>query len=423
MIKRPCFRFYWITGLWLLSLLGVGAATPDSFTWRLPIEGTIETGAWYRVAVPAAVYAGSHRHPNDIRIFDAEGRSWPFMRIPRPVSKAQVRAHTIVNQAWTEQAGLPYLRMDLHLDHPPAAARRRHHEIVIETSDHNFIRRVDILGSEDTRSWAHLGAGYLIDSQRPRRMQEQIIHYPLSDYPYLQVRIFANARNMHERFTVRHIQVRYRGDKPEPGRVVPHERLPVSPRDHEDGAQVFVLDLGYEQHPAHQLRIDRPATDHVRRVVVYGRNQVNESWRMVGSGHILQIGDHRRDVIQLNSRNRYLKCVLYDFDDPPLEVVGFAVTTHADFLLLNPLGASAYLYFGHPDIAAPRFDIDERRPESVTDHAPLLAVGAVEANPLYRRAGLGPLGPVLATLAIALTSLLVIAVIVRMMKQQLNARP
>ena len=46
-----------------------------------------------------------------------------------------------------------------------AGTRPRHDRISVNTGGAPYLRRVEVLGSDDGASWAHLAAGYLIDQK------------------------------------------------------------------------------------------------------------------------------------------------------------------------------------------------------------------------------------------------------------------
>ena len=68
-------------------------------------------------------------------------------------------------------------------------------------------------GSENQSDWGLLGAGYLVDHSRVR-VCNKTLQYPVSTFPFLQVRVYPNARNASEPLSVSGLAIANTVEKP-----------------------------------------------------------------------------------------------------------------------------------------------------------------------------------------------------------------
>jgi hypothetical protein len=397
----------------------VRGASRSDFEWMRPIHGPLSVGRIYSLEIPPDVFARSRQFPDDLRIMDESDQQWPFFLEALP-SRTVIRNldAVISNQAWIEGPD-KYLRIDFNVS--PASSespRPRHNQVQLETSGHDFIRRVEVFGSENQSTWALLGRGYLLRVEHPRRMVEEVIQYAWSDYPFVHVKIYPHARNALESFTLHQATLQaVTGNEPV-NRPVAHQRREPAKTDKNPEAQVWVLDLAYEKMPVRSLRLVAAGGDYVRRVVVSARDREEETWRFAGAGDIHRIGTSSKDEVPLNGSGRFLKCEVYHYDDPPLEPDVIEVLAAPRRLILEPAtDRPAALLYGGLYVEAPRYDLESRTGMEASSNGLPAALGEPVRNPFYRKTGYGPWGPWLAGIAVGLASVVVLWVVVRMFKR------
>ena len=161
----------------LLCLSGVHGDAPRDFAWRIPLSGDPEARAYYRIPLPREVRAKAMHFPRDLRIFDENGNNWAFFQersVQEGTTPETVPAQTR-NQLLVEGPG-GYRQVDLHL----SGDRPVHTRVHIQTDGSDFVRRVEILGSDDQETWGLMAMGYLIHANRPQTLRETTIRYPAS---------------------------------------------------------------------------------------------------------------------------------------------------------------------------------------------------------------------------------------------------
>jgi hypothetical protein len=316
-----------------------------------------------------------------------------------------------------------YLRQDLHLlqDEGRRGQRPRHDRISLNTSGGNFIRRVEVYGSENQYDWAKLGVGYLIDQEQGQKVFSRTVIYSTSDFPFLQVRIYPNARDATEDLSLLSASVTFgqytdgetdsqalrMSDSP------PGERIP-------DGATAVILDMGARNRPVSRLILQPEArAEFVRPVKVYGRNYESNTWRWVADGSIHQVETQRRISIDLNEvPYRYFKAEIYNYDDKPIAISSAAAECVPRYLVFEAGEGQAFVYSGS-SLGPPKYDLQRRTDADRIKALKKVRLGDPEPNPnRIPPRWIESWGRVLSIAAVGAVSALVIAVILSMVRRQ-----
>lgn len=425
MIRRAAVLLA-IVGAGFTALADTGDTLRAGFVWRQRLEGAFEPDHLCRVMVPGEVFDGCRVFPDDLRILDDQDQQWPFyVWIPAPktvMENVPVRLVNASEIARPERC----LRQDMEV-RPDArtGARREHNGVVVHTSGGDFLRRVEVLGSEDGSRWWDLGKGYLVDHRQGAEVQNRVIRYPTSTYPLLQVRVYPDARNASETFALRSVSPIRTVETAGQLEDVPLRMIEPAEDDRKDGCQVLVVDTGAGGRPVERLVVGSDEREYARAVNLYGRNAETNAWRWAASAEIHRLGEDVSETLMLERvAYRFLKLEIYHYDDPPLPhptVLARAVPRYLVFEA-GP-GRRAEVYYGSERIGAPRYDLRRRATETAAAAAPVAALGPRERNTLFKTSWLSRYGSWLAAIVVALVSALVIRVIVGMLKRQPVAGP
>ena len=396
------------------------AAAPRDFENVAPIQGELEQGEFYRIRIPGEVYAHCHDFPDDIRIFDVDGRQLPFfLWRSSDFDRTDEIETNLLNRSRAE-GDIGYWRQDLRVEPRSDGVRPRHNRLIVQSTGREFIRRVEVFGSEQGEDWSLLADGFLVRMRRPTAIDNHTINYPESDFPRIQLRVYPSAMEALETFEIQRIELARSTRADIVYDWVSVTEIEPLPRDLNEDAQVIVLDAGYRRVPIEKLIFDVEQTEYARAVRVHGRNSQGDDWRHLVSAEIHSLsGSPSNEVSFRGSRNRYLKVEVYHYDDQPLSLRGIRAAGSARNLVFEACSTNApALYYGSGFARPPRYDLRRRLADvDIAGLAPIV-LGESTANSAYRPHGFGRWGPWLAGILVAIASLAVVAVIVDMIKRQ-----
>lgn len=390
----------------------------QDFQWEMPLLRTYESGATYSLTIPNEVFDGAEKFPDDIRIIDASGTLWPFFVLePQTDSQFEPRELKRLNESWVE-GDRPYLRVELEVLGEPAP----HNRLRLHTAGSNFVRRVEILGSNDRESWGQVGTGYLIDHQSPSHVRNVELDYTRSDFRYVQCRIFPNARKANEEVKLRSVEV---GTwvRPTAGWLTAPLEI-VSKTDQskpgsEKEFQTLECDAGFYNLPLERIRLEIPPGEFARSVRISGRNDSGDAWQVVSNNEIHRLGSSEKTTVGIRGNYRFWKIDLYHFDDPPLKVNQVEAQSRRWSLFFEAKSEErASLYFGAAGVEAATFDLKQRRQDQGTVRGVAqAALSSRQENPEFAEHPSKELTPWVARIAVVLVSLLVLWIVVGMLRR------
>ena len=396
----------------------------DSFPRRLPVDGVWTTRALCRLEVPLAVFDGSPSFPEGVRLFQPDGQSCPFFVLtPAPRESVANLGTRLLNRS--EVAGPDrYARIDLELAAVSGTSRCEHDRITVRMPGTRFFRRVEVLGREDQEAWAAIATGFLVSDDASIR--NVTIHYPVSTFPHLQVRVYPDARNAAEPLQFDELSVGRASREPGETLELPLTVAAGQP-DAGDarGTQVVELDTGYRHVPLARLRIAVAGGEFARAVVVQGRNAATSEWRYVAAGSLHRIGTQEGRSLELGGADdRFLRLKISNHEDAPLAVTGAVAERVPRHLVFEPpvAGGRLWLCYGSDLAGRPVFDLERRVDATRLAVAIRVRPGPDEANPAFKREGLAH-EALIVRVVVGVASAVVIAVIASMLKRSGAKRP
>jgi hypothetical protein len=403
-----------------LCALALGCAAEKSLAPRFelsrPIDGEFSAGQVGRIALPGDVFAQCRAFPNDLRILDAAGKQWPYyLSVARQQTESREQAAEIVNASFVEGAER-YWQFDLIIPEMDGKARL-HNRLELESSGSGYVRRVEVFTATQPRG--QVATGYLIRSSDHRNAGNRIVRYPSTDVARLHVRVYANAKNASEQFKVNRAKVLHSVTVEAEREPVAFTELEVPENESTDAAQTYLLDTGFENRPVEFVSFEVNTASFVRGVYVLGRNRENEKWQSIGRGGIHRFAEETKLEVPLRAQHRYLKIFVNHYDDAPLAIEGIVLEAIPRYAVFEAATAgTAALCFRAWDMKAPRYDLKDRLSQETLASAPLVATQETRPNETAKTQPWRKYSKLLAGLAVAVVSLLVIRVIVRMMQEQ-----
>ncbi|MCE9548754.1 MAG: DUF3999 domain-containing protein [Planctomycetia bacterium] len=379
------------------------------------------------VRLDSEVYGATRDGLPDLRVLDAAGTQAPY-QIERVVETRdeQVRqTGTVDIVSLDEHDGAIDIRLRLPNDAPAAEG------FSFATPLTDFVRKVQISGSNDGKTWTTLVTdGMIFDYSRYIDVREHALALPKNSFRQFKVSI-ANVTDEKE-FPYKQLARTFRAGKEEqrveqteverrPLRIdrittwhtVMERRasipkvaaFPVSDFNLEQNAKnkQTIVHVRTRREPLTSLTLQTTAHNFYRHAVVEipirhetmdrGETKVSIEWQPIGQADVWNFnfrGDHREQLkIALpEQRHAEYRIVIDNEDNPPLEFQGaLAEGPVYRVVFLAEAGKTYRVYYGSPSAAAPRYDaaavLGALRGEDRAAMASLL--GSWENNPSFKK--------------------------------------
>lgn len=364
-------------------------AGPRTFPWRMPVDGAWTARAICRVEVPLQAFDRCPAFPSGLRLYTQDGALCPFfVHTPSARSTQAVVPTRSLNRS--EVSGPSrYARLDLVVDRDAGGQPREHDRALIVMSGGRYFRLVEVLGSEDQRDWAAIGAGYLVSDGGSQR--NHTIAYPVSTYPHVQIRVYPDARSLAEPLALERVDLaRVTEETGERAERPLHLGEGRPDRDDPPGTQVVEADLGFAHVPITHLRFDVAGGDFARAVSLYGRSSATAEWRFVTSASLHRIGARESRELEVGERGfRYWRAKIRNHEDAPLSIPSVTAVRVPRHLVFEPptAGHRCWLLTGSEQVGTPAFDLERRLEHMPVETALVAQTGAEEPNPVFSRSG------------------------------------
>ena len=370
--------------LWIASLPLPAQSVFDTkgWTWQRPVTSTYEEQTYLSLTLDWAVVDESRSDLNDLRLIDQNTRLVPFSLI-REGSAARIeprwRDATLINKTFKANN---YERFVLDLKEPVLK-----NLLEVSLSGTNFGRRALLEGSSDSVQWETLlEKAWLFRVERfSKTFRVDRLSFPDNNFRYLRLTVYQMPDDP-RRFEVETARV---GLLEVPS--LPETPLTLKSQtpllDEEEKTSGVELDVGSRHLPLATLELDFGDTFFHRAYELYGRYSLVETqkrttetgfnmaerdtpWRYLKQGVLYRVRDgetvsQHTAIKELNCSFRYLKLVLRDDDDRPLEIKNVTLKRYplARMVFAYQPGQNYRLIGGNPEAAAPRFDLARSLPD------------------------------------------------------------
>jgi hypothetical protein len=381
-----------------MSLLQVGLLALLAGAFSRPLHGDFSHREWQfsksierpdglssgycRFSLDAETFDGSQPSLADLRIVSDQGKEVPYtLHEEREKTTEEVYSPRMFNRSV-----LPGKYSTLTLDLEREAYNNT---LTLKIKAENFRRRVEIAGSQDAKQWFVLkDDAYIFDFTGDKKVQLTTVRYPENKYRYLLVKVWNGTDPPLEIDGASLSQV----TTTTPQRVNRASTLLSREEDRKLKTSQWVLDLKYRHLPSDFLRIDTPEENFSRRAEILGSNDL-KTWNRLAQFDLYRFHTTRYSVEKRTqhfpeARHRYLKLIVYNQDDPPLQLAGFEVQGIEKDLIFQVQPSRSYtLHYGSPDAKAPQYDIERVKSYLSVESLAPLRVGAQSENLDYRPSG------------------------------------
>ncbi|MEW6352131.1 MAG: DUF3999 family protein [Thermodesulfobacteriota bacterium] len=338
-----------IIGLAAVLVLWAGAAPcarfdPKGWGYFRVVESP-EGSAEGNVAIPldARIIAKCRGDLADLRIVSSEGLEVPHAigtvgetEAPRAFS-AKVFRIARPGDKWT----------DVWIDKGAKTVTR---EITIETASKDFVRRVELRGSDNGRDGYVIRMnGLIVDAKGPPPIRSLTVGHPLNAHQYLHIRILDGDEP-----PLKIAGVQCRAPEPEKAhRPLMDLRTLENRLDPVSKSALVVAEMTPDLFPVNRIALQTTAKEFVRRAVISGTNDLaGETWAKVSEEALFRVAKDRCSTEKLDASFpekafRYWKVELSSGTHGPVTVDGILAAPSVRVLYFRRIPGNAYrLYYG-----------------------------------------------------------------------------
>ena len=300
-----------------------------------------------------------------------------------------------------------------------------HNEIEFQTSSTNFRRTAIAETSNDRVTWARVTEQTVYDftvRERNFTTRNTRVRYPESTVRYLRVRIADDGSGNIE---ISGATVFFVKETAAREGIWPATIVDVS-RDTSQRTSLVLIDLGSPGLPTHRLAIKVNDVNFHRGVTLQASAD-RETWMTILSRSEIYAYDTPKfvgssSVISYPETTlRYLRLIIHDEDNPPLNIQGVTVWGLQPRLVFSVKPGQSYqLYYGNREARRPSYDIERIFPYLVTDDLPESRLGPQALNKGFveKKPPLPPLSerlpwllPTVIGVAVVLVALLLLGIV------------
>ena len=285
----------------------------------------------------------------DLRMTDSDGSEVPLLiELPSTVEEPaslKARVFRIVKRPgeWT----------DIWID---KTAKVLSCGIKIQTTSKDFLRKVEIRGSDNDRdAYVIRLDGLIAHMSAPANLSSLDIRHPLNNFQYIQVRILDEGRPS---LNIGGVVCHHPSSRTHP--MVPvNARIINSRSGRADGSRTLIADLGKVRFPVVSLAISSPAKEFIAPVTIAGSHKPGaHTWDKIYDGTFFRIhkGNVVKERLQANFRPityRYVKLEMLSGTPVSLVIDNISVSAAIPVAIFqHKPGRNYVLYYGNPKASA-----------------------------------------------------------------------
>ena len=317
----------------------------------------LATGGLVELFPDAQVYANSNTNLTDLRIVSNDGLEIPYkFEVSRGHQERKSVPATLRDSGYVQGQYTTFVA-----DLGPTAVL--HNEIEFQSSSTNFNRTATIETSADGKTWVVVGEEPVYDLSVEgvgRVSHDTRLQYDESSAQYIRVRIADQGDGSLE---VQAASVYFVDSTPARETQWPVSILSVA-QDTELRATVVDVDIGADGLPSHRLALRVPNVNFQRRVNVQASENL-ERWQGLTSNAAIYsyvtskfVGSDLT-ISYSETTARYLRILIFNEDDSPLDVQGVEVWGFQRRLVFSADPEQEYkLYYGNSEASRPSYDFE-----------------------------------------------------------------
>lgn len=358
----PILTTMMVLGVLCTSGRAKNAFDPSGWKWTRALEITgSQTDRSVAVALPSDIIDKCRDDLRDIRLVDSTGSPVPvFVRRP----SAPVRSEPFPAKVFRLERK-PGLWTDIWVDKTAKVLTRG---VRIDTSSQDFVRRIELRGSDNIRDQFVLRMdGLIAVIEKPVRLRSLDVKHPLSNFQYYHLRIIDDGKP-----PIRIASIRCYPPSPANPLIEDVDAAIVENRPNPaTGETRLIIDLGEDRFPLVGITLHVTTDSFLKRLVISAANRYSaETWRTFYTGPIYRkvLGDVVKEKLEVTfgpRTERYYALTFLESDSPPVEVESVTGRISKPCLVIEPTTERRFkLFYGNESAGAAQ-KASPRSPEKI----------------------------------------------------------
>jgi hypothetical protein len=336
-----------------LPALALAAFSETDWMYYKDIFGA--SGGIVKFPLDEEIFAGAKGDISDLRVMTSAGREIPYkLLVEQNENSVTAVALKITNNSYVKGVSSSAI-----LEAPQGKIINRLH---ITTADKNFRRNVKVYGSADQKEWnTVLDSGYIYDYTDVKgnfHSQDTTVDFPDSTFPYLKIEISDDENN-----PIKIASVEASEYVKKTAREVARTPAFTKTEDAQHKETIIIADASQRGIPIMKATLAAGGENFNRAVFIYSGNG-DDKWNFLGQEYIFRYHTPRfsgeKLTVQFPETNdRYLKIVIQNKDDAPLEITGAQTfATYREVVFQTEPGSQYRVYYGNKKAKLPEYDFE-----------------------------------------------------------------
>lgn len=338
----------------LFPIMAIAAFNVEK--WRYFKDISVSGEGIQKVSLDDEVFSFAKENLSDLRIVNGKNEDVPYkLAVSRDKKERAEYYPKMINNSFVDGKSQVILELE--------EGNREINRLRIITPSENFKGNAKISGSDDMENWGVLGEDIYIydytDKKGNFKSQNTTVNFPSSIFKFLKVEI-SNIEESSIKISsieaIKYVEEKKREIAKEPKFTINTNK--------EEKVSEIVLDMGISGIPAVGMAFDAADENFNRTVLIYSSND-NNKWRYRGNGYVFRYNTpkFRGENLKLDFTNigdRYIKAVIQNKDDQPLDVSGVLVFAEYKEIVFRASYTEVYmLYYGNEKAEFPQYDFDK----------------------------------------------------------------
>lgn len=325
--------------LWFTSL-SHSSVTTDSFKYFAELKGNMNKDSLYQVHLSGEILSRCESRCKDIRLTGPDNAEIPYVILQDMQRKKRVKSYNleVINYEKTPQSSNITLRAPAQNE--PVSTLK------LDIADRDFERNIYLYGSNDQRNWVLLKEDRIYDFSSKVHLRKTDIKFVPTDYSYYQIHITRDkSADRGENINLQYKDLRFRVIGGENDKSLRINRFTCQTNSKQGSELIydeeeFTEFVRYENIegiteivmkpnlPASRIHFDVSNPLYYRVIDIYGSDSGDDdSFKLLKTDSLYRfmLSGYRetKDYVSLGTEHtKYIKFVIKNEDNPPLEVKG-----------------------------------------------------------------------------------------------------